>query len=452
MHFKSKFILISFVLGALLSLISCATTKPNLIEPTLVFSTAPSSFTPSTLIHPTATYTPTPTSIPSKFVLPSPTEILSPIFHGRVLFEGDATKNDFKSHGFVILNVETKESILVFKDGQEINGRSVSLHYPNPNVIWSPDGHWFAFVGTDASTEESAYPYQDIYIANSDGTIIRRLTDNPQYQKFYLSWSPDEKYILVAMGISGSDLYLVDSSSGVVVKRLTSSGDSYTAAWSPDGKRIAFGNRSGFSILDLADETSQFISVLSGSSRVEDISWSPNSEQIAFVASVLGSNCKDIFEININTGGSINLTSSEQNEKSPVWLPDGKRLVFSRSANTCNIEDLQNDWSIYITNFNREEQKIVSNVNSWSSVAWAPVPNLEIGKQYTLTELGANLNLRTEPSLNGKILEKLPAGEVISVLDGYVDIDDYYWWKIQTKDGIEGWAVEVANWYKPLTE
>ena len=100
----------------------------------------------------------------------------------------------------------------------------------------------------------------------------------------------------------------------------------------------------------------------------------------------------------------------------------------------------------------REEQKVVSDIGYWTSIAWAPVPSLGIGKQYTITELGANLNLRTEPSLSGKILEKLPAGEVITVLDGFVDVDDYYWWKIQTQDGIEGWVVEVANWYKPLIE
>jgi len=82
----------------------------------------------------------------------------------------------------------------------------------------------------------------------------------------------------------------------------------------------------------------------------------------------------------------------------------------------------------------------------------APVPNLEMSKQYTITALGANLNLRTEPSLHGTILKKILSGEVIKVLDGYVDAEDYYWWKIQTHDGTEGWAVEVANWYKPLNQ
>jgi WD40 repeat protein len=185
---------------------------------------------------------------------------------------------------------------------------------------------------------------------------------------------------------------------------------------------------------------------------VLDISWSPTDEKIAYMASVDDSKCGDIFTVDISTGEITNITSSDYYEMSPKLLPDGNHLAFLRSVVTCDEMGGKRDWDIYITDLFSEEHKIVSSTGSETIIAWAPVPNLEVGRQYSITKLGAFLNLRTEPSLKGKIVAKLPAGEVTTVLEGFVDADDYYWWKIRAQDGTEGWAVEMANWYKPLTK
>ena len=29
----------------------------------------------------------------------------------------------------------------------------------------------------------------------------------------------------------------------------------------------------------------------------------------------------------------------------------------------------------------------------------------------------------------------------------FIEADGYYWWKLRTGDGAEGWAVDVAGWY-----
>jgi uncharacterized protein YgiM (DUF1202 family) len=79
---------------------------------------------------------------------------------------------------------------------------------------------------------------------------------------------------------------------------------------------------------------------------------------------------------------------------------------------------------------------------------WAKVPALVVGKEYIVTELGDKINLREKPSLKGKIIGKLHTGETISILIGPHDEEDYYWWQVRTADGIEGWAVEKAFWYR----
>ncbi|MBI5824179.1 MAG: PD40 domain-containing protein [Chloroflexi bacterium] len=448
MYSKSKFVLINFVLAALLSLISC-TVKSITAEPTLILSSTPSLSILPTLISSTATYKPTSTAIPSTLILPSPTETPLFISNGRILFVGNSIKDDVNSNGLVLLNLKSNESILVVHKNQELNGQTLLLSYPN--ITWSPDGHWIAFIAINTENNFFWHAQEDIYIVKSDGTELRRLTYSPRHTKRDIAWSPDGQYILVAMGINGSDLYLVDAVNGEIAKRLTSSGNNYMAVWSPDGDKIAYLEDLALSIMNVTDKTSQQISIPSNH-HILGISWSPNNEQIAFVSSVDNSKCGDIFTVAINTGEITNLTSSKYYERYPDWLPDGNHLVFSRSVLACDEMVGPGDWDIFITNPVSEEHKIVSDTSSETTIAWSPVPNLEIGKQYTITELGAFLNLRTEPSLNGKILEKLPAGEVVTVLDGFVDMDDYYWWKIQTQDGIEGWAVEVANWYKLLTE
>ena len=57
------------------------------------------------------------------------------------------------------------------------------------------------------------------------------------------------------------------------------------------------------------------------------------------------------------------------------------------------------------------------------------------------------MNLRTEATLSAKSLRQLRSGEVIRVLEGPVDADGYYWWKIETSDGLSGWSVEMYAWY-----
>ena len=80
--------------------------------------------------------------------------------------------------------------------------------------------------------------------------------------------------------------------------------------------------------------------------------------------------------------------------------------------------------------------------------AWSPVPSLESGGAYTITAWGSNLNLRADPTLKGNSLKKLKEGDPVTVLEGPQQADEYYWWKLHTADGTEGWAVDVFGWYK----
>lgn len=55
------------------------------------------------------------------------------------------------------------------------------------------------------------------------------------------------------------------------------------------------------------------------------------------------------------------------------------------------------------------------------------------------TDDGSNLNLREEPNIDGALIDKLPDGSRVVVLDGPVSADDYTWYQLDTDLGT-GWA------------
>jgi hypothetical protein len=71
-----------------------------------------------------------------------------------------------------------------------------------------------------------------------------------------------------------------------------------------------------------------------------------------------------------------------------------------------------------------------------------------VGQSYRITESGDHLNLREEPNLEAVVNDQLRAGEIVTVLKGPVDQDQYYWFRLSTAGGQEGWAVDHRGWYR----
>jgi len=332
--------------------------------------------------------------------------------------------------------------------------------YSNP--AWSPDGHWLAFIGTELrNINGGTYGYPDIYTVKADGTKLKRLTFMPQYFKSNLSWSPDGKFILTRMGISIDTapskygLYLINSDNGVVNHQLNEDVGGIIS-WSMDGNKIIFSDHDNENLYSM-DENGQGIEKVSKIDipNLNSALLSPNEKSFVYVNYYhYGDNthCGDVF---VRLGSEIDpkqITSTNYDESFPSWSPDGKYLLYVRESTTCDLHPSGRWWNLYVSDMSGNEKVISPPVQYPVESVWSFTPNLKAGNQYLVTQSGANLNLRSEPSLHGKILEKLPAGEGITVLDGFVDVDDYYWWKIQTRDGTEGWAVEMAYWYNPLSE
>ncbi|MEP0764318.1 MAG: PD40 domain-containing protein, partial [Chloroflexota bacterium] len=134
------------------------------------------------------------------------------------------------------------------------------------------------------------------------------------------------------------DLYLVNSD-GSNLRRLTSNpGDDIEFAWSPDGNQIAFSCKRMnveyvFDICVMDADGTNLRALTADSMRGGRFpTWSPDGSQIAFMSfSDLQSNW-DIYVIRVD-GSNLRRLTDETGEKtaedgSPVWSPDGGWIAF----------------------------------------------------------------------------------------------------------------------------
>jgi hypothetical protein len=161
----------------------------------------------------------------------------------------------------------------------------------------------------------------------------------------------------------------------------------------------------------------------------------------------MGEECTELFIVKEDGSGLMQLTNLAGNESNPVWSPDGKWISFIASKE-CGIN--ARGWQIYT--ITPEGDGLTEIKNSFNKLPFCPavfpLPALQPGKSYTITESGDGLNLRQSPSLSDEVIVKLKEGEVIQVLDGPVEAEEYLWWRVRLEGSDdEGWVAEIPGWF-----
>lgn len=167
------------------------------------------------------------------------------------------------------------------------------------------------------------------------------------------AWRPNVKEIALTLTISGNpDIYLINTE-GKILKRLTKNwGIDVSPSFSPDGEKMAFvSNRSGspqIYVLDLI--TNQVERLTFEGNYNTSPSWS-SRDRIAFSGSSNGRH--EIFTIS-STGDNLQrLTQGQGDNEDPCWSPDGRYIAFASSRNGGN-------YHIFIANANGANQKQIT--------------------------------------------------------------------------------------------
>lgn len=206
--------------------------------------------------------------------------------------------------------------------------RSVRLteHPANDHAaVWSPDGARIAFLSDRTGRDE-------VYVINADGTGLKQLTDNPEFQwRPPLSWSPDGTQLVVTrmpatrVHISVGQIMRLDIARGTTTL-LTRETNGQNPLWSPAGDRLVYERRDGdlfyLSIITLDGDQIADIEV---ADYQFGRAWSPTGDALAYLtrqgieqSDANGIATKPLLPEPLPYNGVRYLT----------WSPDGVYLLF----------------------------------------------------------------------------------------------------------------------------
>lgn len=158
-------------------------------------------------------------------------------------------------------------------------------------------------------------------------------------------------------------------------------------------------------------------------------SWSPDSQKIVMP------DYNKLYLFDVKTGTS-KVLSVDIYPTSVSWSPTGDVIAFS-------------DYNVYLISSNGNDLERVIN-DAWL-LGWLVIPwKFEEGDSYAVTAKGSNLNLRETPSLDGKIIDTLLGGDVLTILEGSILSDGYSWRKVKTNQDLVGWIVDIPDWFQPI--
>ena len=179
-------------------------------------------------------------------------------------------------------------------------------------------------------------------------------------------WSPNGNYVAMSLERQGNvDIYLLDSA-GKIVRRLTEDpAIDVSPSWSPDGDRLAFvSNRSGspqIYVLELAGGKARRLTYSGGYNTSP--TWSPKGDKIAYTGRVGGR--FQIFTIEVQGGDPQQLTSSSGDNEDSSWSPDGRFIAFTSNRN--------GRYQLYIMQASGEnQQRLTGSGGDDTNPSWSP--------------------------------------------------------------------------------
>ncbi len=189
--------------------------------------------------------------------------------------------------------------------------------------LWSPDGKWLAFQGSQGDKH-------GLFMARPDGSDITFLaplhdTNSPLPGTGKdVTWSPNGKELAFISSTPGAEAAEASGDPMVITRYL----------YKPDAGEgmTRFNDNQRLHIFVVDVSSKQIRQLTQGNTDEHSIDWSPDGKQLLFVSNREPNQDEffnyDIFALRVADNGIRRLTATESNEYDPLWSPDGKRIIY----------------------------------------------------------------------------------------------------------------------------
>jgi tricorn protease len=170
----------------------------------------------------------------------------------------------------------------------------------------------------------------DVFVARTHKRgLIRRITESSAARTKFPAFSPDGTMLATWNEVNGEEQLVMQSADNSAPAKQVGNqphGWHFAPAWSPDGKKLAWGDETyKLYVADAANGTP--LPVDAGNWEISRYVWSPDSRYLAYVI-VLENLFSQVRIYDSKTKKTYEVTDSMYNSFSPAWDPKGKYLYF----------------------------------------------------------------------------------------------------------------------------
>jgi Tol biopolymer transport system component len=242
----------------------------------------------------------------------------------------------------------------------------------------------------NGARRESSY---ELYVMNADGSGKRRLARSPLAGfRAVPAWSPEGRKLAFAMQVTGSaglcaragacnaEIFVINAD-GSGLRRLTRNAvPDGEAAWSPDGRKIAFlrhGEGTGADVFVMNADGSEQRNLTRKPGNETGPAWSPDGRAILFSAVppgqplwVGGSRSasgpyRDVYVMNADGSDQRNLThTTEAEDYAAAYAPDGRTIAFAAYDGSST--------RIFVINADGSGKRALTPEITETNLAWSP--------------------------------------------------------------------------------